>query len=85
MDNPLTPDEWVARLATLPLIDQPGAGFHYGNSTDLLGILISRLDGEPLCEVLRRRVFAPARNARHRVQRPAREAITPCAALRFRR
>ena len=30
IDNPLTPDEWIARLATLPLIDHPGAGFHYG-------------------------------------------------------
>jgi CubicO group peptidase (beta-lactamase class C family) len=48
IDNPLTPDEWVERLATMPLIDQPGAAFHYGNSTDLLGILISRLEGAPL-------------------------------------
>src|SRR5689334_2262387 len=59
IDNPLTPDEWVERLATMPLIDQPGAAFHYGNSTDLLGILISRLEGAPLGEVLKRRVFAP--------------------------
>ena len=28
IDNTLAPDEWVGRLATLPLIDQPGAGFH---------------------------------------------------------
>jgi CubicO group peptidase (beta-lactamase class C family) len=59
IDNPLSPDEWIARLATLPLIDQPGAGFHYGHSTDLLGFLIARLDGAPLSDVLRRRVFAP--------------------------
>ena len=59
IDNPLTPDEWIARLATLPLIDQPGAGFHYGLSTDLLGFLIARLEGAPLGEVLERRVFAP--------------------------
>src|SRR3954463_11579219 len=25
IDNPLTPDDWIGRLATLPLIDQPGA------------------------------------------------------------
>jgi len=48
IDNPLTPDEWIARLATLPLIDQPGAGFHYGLSTDLLGFLIARLESAPL-------------------------------------
>jgi CubicO group peptidase (beta-lactamase class C family) len=59
IDNPLTPDEWIARLATLPRIDQPGAGFHYGLSTDLLGFLIARLEGRPLGEVLARRVFAP--------------------------
>jgi CubicO group peptidase (beta-lactamase class C family) len=59
IDNPLTPDEWIARLGTLPLIDQPGGGFHYGHSTDLLGFLLARLDGAPLSTVLERRVFAP--------------------------
>jgi len=59
IDNPLTPDEWIARVAMLPLIDQPGAGFHYGISTDVLGFLIARLEGESLGEVLARRVFAP--------------------------
>ena len=59
IDNSLTPDEWIARLATLPLIDQPGAGFHYGHSTDLLGFLLARLEGAPLSAVLERRVFAP--------------------------
>ena len=59
IDNPLTPDEWIERLATMPLIDQPGAQFHYGVSSDLLGFLIARLEGAPLEEVLARRVFAP--------------------------
>jgi len=59
VDNPLTPDEWIARLATLPLVDQPGAGFHYGHSTDLLGFLIARIEDAPLGEVLARRIFAP--------------------------
>jgi CubicO group peptidase (beta-lactamase class C family) len=59
VDNPLTRDEWIERLATLPLIDQPGAGFHYSISTDLLGMLIARLEGMSLGEVLRRRVFSP--------------------------
>jgi CubicO group peptidase (beta-lactamase class C family) len=59
IDNPLTPDDWIARLATLPLVDQPGAGFHYGFSTDLLGFLIARLEGESLGKVLARRLFAP--------------------------
>ena len=59
IDNVLTPDEWIARLATLPLIDHPGAGFHYGVSTDLLGFLVARLEGAPLSAVLERRIFAP--------------------------
>ena len=59
IDNALTPDEWIARLATLPLIDQPGAGFHYSHSTDLLGFLIARLEGAPFGEILNRRVLAP--------------------------
>lgn len=59
IDNPLTPGEWIARLATVPLIDQPGAGFHYGVSTDLLGFLIARLEDAPLGEVLERRIFKP--------------------------
>ena len=59
IDNELTPDEWSARLSTLPLIDQPGTGFHYSVSTDLLGFLIARLERAPLRAVLNRRVFAP--------------------------
>jgi CubicO group peptidase (beta-lactamase class C family) len=59
IDNPLTPDAWMARLSTLPLIDQPGAGFYYGLSTDVLGFLIARLEGASLSAVLERRVLAP--------------------------
>ncbi|MEZ5284919.1 MAG: serine hydrolase domain-containing protein [Vicinamibacterales bacterium] len=59
IDNPLSPDAWIARLATLPLVDQPGAGFHYGVSTDLLGFLIARLEGTTLGAVMRRRVLDP--------------------------
>jgi len=49
----------MAGLGALPLIDQPGAGFHYGHSTDVLGLLVARMDGAPLGEVLRRRIFGP--------------------------
>jgi CubicO group peptidase (beta-lactamase class C family) len=59
IENALAPDEWIARLATMPLIDQPGAGFHYSVSTDLLGFLLARLDRVSLGQVLDRRVFAP--------------------------
>ena len=59
IDNVLSPDEWIARLATLPLIDQPGAAFHYSVSTDLLGFLLARIEGTTLGAVLRQRVLDP--------------------------
>lgn len=59
IDSDLSPDEWIARLASIPLIDQPGAGFHYGHSTDLLGLLLARMEGASLGEVMRRRLFDP--------------------------
>lgn len=59
IDSPHTPDEWLRRLAALPLIAQPGTGFHYGCSTDVLGFLVARMEGRPLGEVLERRIFAP--------------------------
>ncbi|RZJ91523.1 MAG: class A beta-lactamase-related serine hydrolase, partial [Brevundimonas sp.] len=59
IDSPVAPDDWIAGLAALPLVDQPGAGFHYGHSTDLLGQLIARMEGMSLGEVLQRRIFEP--------------------------
>jgi CubicO group peptidase (beta-lactamase class C family) len=59
IDSDVTPDAWIAGLAALPLIDQPGAAFHYGRSTDLLGLLIARIERAPLGDVLRARIFDP--------------------------
>jgi CubicO group peptidase (beta-lactamase class C family) len=59
IDSHRSPDDWLANLASLPLIDQPGRAFHYGNSTDVLGFLIARLENAPLEVVLQRRIFAP--------------------------
>lgn len=59
IDSHVAPDDWIAGLAALPLIDQPGAAFHYSNATDLLGLLVARIDGAPLGEVLQRRIFGP--------------------------
>lgn len=55
----LTPDEWLAALGTLPLAHQPGEQFHYGHSTDVLGFLIGRIEGQPLRNVLLERIFVP--------------------------
>ena len=59
IDSDVPPHEWIARLAALPLIDQPGHQFHYGKSTDLLGLLIERIEDAPLADVLKRRIFDP--------------------------
>ncbi len=59
IDNPLTPDAWIERLASLPLLQQPGSALRYGHSTDLLGMLLERIEDAPLSEILRRRVFGP--------------------------
>lgn len=59
IDSDVLPDDWIARLAALPLIDQPGTAFHYGHSTDLLGLLIARIVDAPLADVLKRRIFDP--------------------------
>jgi CubicO group peptidase (beta-lactamase class C family) len=59
IDSVVAPDDWIARLAALPLIDQPGEAFHYGCSTDLLGLLIARIEDAPLSDVLTRRIFGP--------------------------
>jgi CubicO group peptidase (beta-lactamase class C family) len=59
IDSDVTPDDWIMRLAALPLIDQPGAAFHYGRSTDLLGLILARMEDAPLGDVLKRRIFDP--------------------------
>ena len=59
IDSHVAPDDWIARLAQLPLTGQPGAMMSYGCATDLLGFLIARIEGEPLGGVLKRRIFDP--------------------------
>lgn len=55
----LTPDEWLIALGGLPLAYQPGERFHYGHSTDVLGFLLGRVEGKPLRQVLKDRIFEP--------------------------
>ncbi|MGW7241464.1 serine hydrolase domain-containing protein [Streptomyces sp. NPDC054804] len=54
-----TPDEWVAALAGLPLLRQPGEAFLYNASSDLQGVLVARAAGRPLPEFLAERIFEP--------------------------
>ncbi|MBC7927299.1 MAG: beta-lactamase family protein [Bryobacteraceae bacterium] len=59
IDSEVAPDDWIARLSQLPLIHQPGAKMSYGCATDLLGLMIARIEGEPFGAVLKRRIFDP--------------------------
>jgi CubicO group peptidase (beta-lactamase class C family) len=52
-------DEWLSRLAELPLAFQPGEGWRYHHSFALLGILLARLTGRPLGEHLAEDLFDP--------------------------
>src|SRR6202167_3424814 len=55
----LTPDEWIARLGGLPLLDQPGTRWRYNTGATVAGILIERGAGAPPAEELRGRCFEP--------------------------
>jgi CubicO group peptidase (beta-lactamase class C family) len=52
-------EEWLRRLAELPLAFQPGEGWRYHHSFGVLGVLLSRVTGRPLGEHLAEDVFGP--------------------------
>ena len=55
----LKPDAWLARLAALPLLHQPGSRMHYGHSSEVLGYLIERVSGTGFFPFLRTRILDP--------------------------
>jgi CubicO group peptidase (beta-lactamase class C family) len=57
--GPPAPDEWMRRLGTLPLLYQPGERWLYNTGSDVLGVLVARVAGQPLEVFLRDRVFGP--------------------------
>jgi CubicO group peptidase (beta-lactamase class C family) len=57
--GPPAPDEWIARLGTLPLLYQPGERWLYNTGSDVLGVLVARAAGQPLDTVMRERLFEP--------------------------
>jgi CubicO group peptidase (beta-lactamase class C family) len=59
-DSPqIEPDEWLKRLGSLPLAYQPGDKWLYHTGSDVLGVLMARVTGQPLAEVLAERVLRP--------------------------
>lgn len=59
IDNEFTIEQWINGLASLLLVSQPGEIFNYGKSTDLLGFLISKIEGKPLSRVMEEKIFNP--------------------------
>jgi len=57
--TPHGPDEWLRRLATLPLMHQPGEKWMYNMGSYVLGVLIARASGKPLETFFRERIFEP--------------------------
>lgn len=52
-------DHWLAELAALPLVHQPGERLTYSHGTEVLGVVLSRIEGKPLHVVLAERIFEP--------------------------
>ncbi len=54
-----TPNEWLATLAEVPMLRQPGEAWLYNTCSDIQGVLIARVSGRPLPEFLAERIFEP--------------------------
>jgi CubicO group peptidase (beta-lactamase class C family) len=51
--------EFINRVAKLPLLYQPGEGWVYSVSVDIQGYLVEKLSGKPFADFLRERIFQP--------------------------
>lgn len=52
-------DDLINRLAQLPLIQQPGAGYFYGTNTTVLGLVAERATGKSLKQLVAERITGP--------------------------
>ena len=53
------PEEWMAILADIPLLHQPGEAFTYNTAFDILGVLVARAGGRPLPDLMATRILEP--------------------------
>jgi CubicO group peptidase (beta-lactamase class C family) len=56
-DQPL--QYMIDKLATLPLVDQPGTDWNYGPSVNIQGYVVEKLSGKPFDVFLQERIFTP--------------------------
>ena len=52
-----TADEFIAKVAPLPLVYQPGTVWDYGFSTDVLGLVVEKVSGKRLGDFLKGAVW----------------------------
>ncbi|MEO7189052.1 MAG: serine hydrolase domain-containing protein [Sphingomicrobium sp.] len=52
-------EQFIERVAKLPLLYQPGTSFQYSLSVDIQGALVERLSGQTLGAFFKQRIFAP--------------------------
>ena len=52
-------DEFIARLADLPLIQHPGTTYYYGTNTTILGMVAERATGLSLKQLVEERLTGP--------------------------
>jgi CubicO group peptidase (beta-lactamase class C family) len=57
--TPHSPDEWIKRFATLPLMYQPGERWQYNTGSLVLSVLVARASGTPLADFFKARIFEP--------------------------
>ena len=58
--NPLEPlSAMIGKLATVPLLAQPGTRWIYSAAVDVQGYLVEKLSGRPFAEFLDERIFEP--------------------------
>lgn len=55
----ITAEDYLARLAKVPLAFQPGTGWRYSVAMDVQGIIIERLSGMRLRDFMLERIFEP--------------------------
>jgi CubicO group peptidase (beta-lactamase class C family) len=53
------PDEWMRRLGRIPLMHQPGAGWTYNASYDVLAVLLARAAGQGFADLMADRLLEP--------------------------
>jgi CubicO group peptidase (beta-lactamase class C family) len=74
------PDEWMSRMGSLPLMDQPGRQWRYSTGSQILGVLVARASGQSLASFYRRHIFEPLgmNDTGFMVPSADRDRLVPC-------